>query len=234
MRSIKFFGLITIMLPTLFIYSQTFTFQQSISSSTDDAEEKYDGSYITTSSSDLEMMYDSWNSQGLQTVGLRFSNITIPSNAIIVNAYIQFTADGSSSGNIDITIKGENNAYSSTFSNTSNNISNRNTTASNVVWTPSSSWIDNASGFGQSTPDLSTIVSEVISSNGWQIGNPITFIINGNGNSSDFREAYSFDGNSSKSAQLFIEYNPNLNIDLALTSINSPSNTVYPLSLIHI
>ena len=77
MRSIKFFGLITLLLPTLFIYSQTFTFQQSIISSTDDAEEKYDGSYITTSSSDLEMMYDSWNSQGLQTVGLRFSNITI-------------------------------------------------------------------------------------------------------------------------------------------------------------
>ena len=230
MRSTKFFGLITLLLSTLFIHSQTFTFQQSIISSTDDAEEKYDGSYITTSSSDLEMMYDSWNSQGLQTVGLRFSNITIPTNATIVNAYIQFTADGSSSGNIDITIKGEDIAYSSTFSNTPNNISNRNTTASNVVWTPSSSWIDNASGLGQRTPDLSTIVSEVISSNGWQIGNPITFIISGNGNSSDFREAYSFDGNSSKSAQLVIEYNPNLNIDLALTSINSPSNTVYPNS----
>jgi len=100
MRSTNFFGLITLLLSTLFINSQTFTFQQSIISSTDDAEEKYDGSYITTSSSDLEMMYDSWNSQGLQTVGLRFSNITIPINATIVNAYIQFTADGSSSGNI--------------------------------------------------------------------------------------------------------------------------------------
>ena len=134
MRSIKFFGTIILLLPTLFIYSQTFTFQQSITSSTDDAEEKHDGSYVTTSSSDLEMMYDSWNSQGLQTVGLRFNNITIPSNASIVNAYIQFTADGSSSGNIDISIKGENIANSSTFSNTPNNISNRNTTSSNVVW----------------------------------------------------------------------------------------------------
>jgi hypothetical protein len=59
MRSIKFFGTIILLLPTLFIYSQTFTFQQSITSSTDDAEEKHDGSYVTTSSSDLEMMYDS-------------------------------------------------------------------------------------------------------------------------------------------------------------------------------
>ncbi len=224
----KFFALIILLLHTLFIHSQTFTFQKSITSSSDDAEEKFDGSYITTSSSDLEMMYDSWNSQGLQIVGLRFSNITIPSNSTIVNSYIQFTADGNSSGNIDISIKGEDIAYSSTFSNTSNNISSRNTTSSNVVWTPSSSWIDNASGLGQRTPDLSNVVNEVISSNGWQIGNPITFIFTGNGNSSEFREAYSFDGNSSKSAKLIIEYNPNINIDLALTSINSPSNTIYP------
>ena len=224
----KFFALIILLLHTLFIHSQTFTFQKSITSSSDDAEEKFDGSYITTSSSDLEMMYDSWNSQGLQIVGLRFSNITIPSNSTIVNSYIQFTADGNSSGNIDISIKGEDIAYSSTFSNTSNNISSRNTTSSNVVWAPSSSWIDNASGLGQRTPDLSNVVNEVISSNGWQIGNPITFIFTGNGNSSEFREAYSFDGNSSKSAKLIIEYNPNINIDLALTSINSPSNTIYP------
>jgi len=44
MRSTNFFGLITLLLSTLFINSQTFTFQQSIISSTDDAEEKYDGS----------------------------------------------------------------------------------------------------------------------------------------------------------------------------------------------
>tara|TARA_B110000977_G_scaffold34070_1_gene45408 strand:+ start:819 stop:3572 length:2754 start_codon:yes stop_codon:yes gene_type:complete len=230
MKSMKLLVLTIFVFHTLFAYNQTFTFQQSILSSTDDAEEKFDGSYITTSSSDLEMMYDSWNSQGIQTVGLRFDNITIPANATIANAYIQFTADGSSSGNVAITIKGEDIAYSSTFSNSSNNISSRNTTSTNIVWNPSSSWIDNASGLGQRTTDLSTIVSEVITSNGWQIGNPITFILTGNGNSSDFREAYSFDGNSSKSAQLVIEYNPNLNIDLALTSINSPSNSIYPNS----
>ena len=106
MKSMKLLVLTIFVFHTLFAYNQTFTFQQSILSSTDDAEEKFDGSYITTSSSDLEMMYDSWNSQGIQTVGLRFDNITIPANATIANAYIQFTADGSSSGNVAITIKG--------------------------------------------------------------------------------------------------------------------------------
>ena len=58
--------------------------------------------------------------------------------------------------------------------------------------------------------------------------NPISFILTGTGNSSDLREAYSFDGSSSKSAMLTIEYNPNINTDLAVSSINSPGNSIYP------
>ena len=87
-----------------------------------DAEEKFNGSYVTTSSSDIEMMYDTWNSQGIQTVGLRFDNVVVPSNATIINAYIQFTADASNSSSVSMTIKGENIANSPTFSNTPNNI----------------------------------------------------------------------------------------------------------------
>ena len=85
----------------------------------DDAEEKFDGSDVLTSSSDLEMMYDTFNDQGLQTIGLRFDDITIPSNATISNAYIQFTADGNNSGNLTIIIKGEDVANSSSFTDSS-------------------------------------------------------------------------------------------------------------------
>ena len=48
------------------------TLERHILSSTDDAEEKFNGTNVTTSSSDLELVYDSWNDQGLQTIGLRF------------------------------------------------------------------------------------------------------------------------------------------------------------------
>ena len=51
------------------------TFERQILSSTDDAEEKFDGSEVLTDSSDLELMYDGFNNQGLQTVGLRFDDI---------------------------------------------------------------------------------------------------------------------------------------------------------------
>ena len=122
------------------------SFQRQIQSSSDDAEEKFDGSSVTTSSSDIELVYDSWNSQGLQTVGLRFDNIAIPSNSLITNAYIQFTADESSSGTMTMTINGEDNANAAPFSATANNISGRATTTASVQWSSIPSWSDNQAG----------------------------------------------------------------------------------------
>lgn len=207
------------------VFSQTF--ERQILSSADDAEEKFDGSDVLTSSSDLEMMYDTFNDQGLQTIGLRFDDITIPSNATISNAYIQFTADGNNSGNLTITIKGEDVANSSSFTDTNNNISSRAKTASSAVWNNIPSWVDDASGLDQRTPDISTIISEIISSNGWQGGNPITFILTGTGSENEKRKAESFDGNSALAPKLVFEYSLNTDVDLELTSCITPTSAMY-------
>ena len=207
------------------VFSQTF--ERQILSSADDAEEKFDGSDVLTSSSDLEMMYDTFNDQGLQTIGLRFDDITIPSNATISNAYIQFTADGNNSGNLTIIIKGEDVANSSSFTDTNNNISNRATTASSAVWNNIPSWVDDASGLDQRTPDISTIISEIISSNGWQGGNPITFILTGTGSENEKRKAESFDGSSALAPKLVFEYSLNTDVDLELTSCITPTSAMY-------
>lgn len=227
MKKLNFFLLVILSLSALKVSSQSFFFQQNILSSSDDAEEKFDGSYVTTSNSDIEMMYDSWNSQGLQTVGLRFDNVVIPANVTIIDAYIQFTADASTSGSMTVTIVGEDIANSSTFANTANNISGRITTSSSVLWNPLA-WTNNLSGLNEKTPDLTTIVSEVMTSNGWQSGNPITFILTGTGNAIDYRKADSFDKSASQSAKLIIQYTSNYNIDLALTSCVLPNASTYP------
>ena len=227
MKKLKLLLLILLSLNGLQVSSQSFFFQQNIQSSSDDAEEKFDGSYVNVTSSDIEMVYDTWNSQGIQTVGLRFDNITIPSNATILDAYIQFTSDKTNSGNMTITLKGEDIANSPTFVNSTNNISGRSTTSSSVSWSPLA-WTNNLSGNNEKTPDLSTIVSEVMTSNGWQTGNPITFILTGNGNESDYRKADSFDENATQSAKLVIEYTSNYDIDLAITSCISPNTSIYP------
>jgi len=214
----------------LFLYGSTMlaqTFERQILSSSDDAEEKFDGSDVLTDSSDLEMMYDSFNDQGIQTIGLRFQDIAIPANATITNAFIQFTADGNNDGALTITIKGENIANSPSFVDATNNISNRTTTTASVAWDNIPSWIDDADGAAQRTPDLSSIINEVITSNGWLSGNPITFVMTGTGNEDDRRKAESFDGGALIAPKLTIEYTSNSNVDLELTAITLPTNTTY-------
>jgi hypothetical protein len=228
MKNLRFWILILLCINVHLGLSQSF--DQYIQASSDDAEEKFDGSYVTTSSSDIEVVYDSWNSQGLQVVGLRFDNVTIPSNSLITSAYIQFTADGSSSGDVTITIKGEDAAFSNTFAESASDISNRTTTAAEVVWDLVSSWSDNLAGPAQRSPNLSSIVNEVITSNGWLYGNPISFMITGTGGESDYREAVSFDEDPTKAAQLVIEYTSLAAVDLAITSFITPTDFNYPSS----
>lgn len=223
---ISMFTLCVIFLNT---YGQL-SFSKAIVSSSDDAEEKFDGSYTTVTSSDLEIVYDSWNNQQLQKVGLRFTEINIPSNALITNAYIVFTADGSSSGNVNLTIRGENAANSQTFvpgSSPGNTVSSRPTTSASVNWNITSNWSNNQNGAAQTTPNLSAVVSEIIQNNGWTFGNPLTFIITGDGDAESFRRAYSYDGSSTKAAVLYIEYESNIPIDLLAGDFVSPLGNVF-------
>lgn len=203
------------------------TFERQILSSSDDAEEKFDGSDVLTSSTDLELMYDTFNDQGLQKIGLRFNNIAIPSNATITNAYIQFTADGNNNGDVTITIKGEDVANSAAFVDATNNISNRTTTSASVTWDNIPAWADDAAGVPQRTPNLSAIINEIITSNGWQSGNPVTFILTGTGNEDTIRKAESFDKASTVAPKLVVDYISNAAVDLELTSIITPTSTSY-------
>lgn len=183
-----------------------------VNSSSDDAEQKFDGSKITTTSSDLELVYDDWNNQQLQTVGIRFAGVNIPADAVITKAYIQFTAKESTSGNISLKIVGEKSQNAATFTDDTkpgNLISDRPTTSSSVIWSNIPDWNDKDSGNAQRTPDLKAIVSEIINNNGWKSGNALAFIITGDGSDGQLRKAYSYDGKASRAPKLFIEYKVN-------------------------
>jgi hypothetical protein len=203
------------------INAQTITFTSHIASSSDDAEETEDGTEVDISSSDLELVYDGNN----QTVGVRFIDVTVPSDANIVSAYIQFTADGDYDETTNLTIKGESVESSLAFEEIANNISSRQTTSSLVNWDDILPWTDLEAGELQQTPDLTSIVSEIITSNNWQAGNPITFIFSGYGK----RKAFSYDGSVGFAAELIIVYNPDNPIynDLGIEQIVKPHELIF-------
>ncbi len=171
--------------------------------SSDDAEEAETGGAMYLDSSDLEMVFDSFNGQNNQHVGIRFADVTIPQGANIIEAYIQFTVDETDSEQTDLIIHGELIDNSPTFTLTDFDITNRTTTTASVNWDNVPAWTNvNDEGDDQKTPDLSSIVQEIVNQPTWSIFNGMSFIITGSGS----RAAESYNGEPDSAPRLIINY----------------------------
>ena len=150
------------------------TLEVRVAASTDDAEEKPSGSMSLTSS-DLELVFDGSD----QTVGMRFNAVTIPPGAAITNAYIQFQVDEANSEVTSLVIEGEATDNAITFSSSSGNISSRGRTASYVSWSPVPWTTVGLAGPDQQTPNIASIIQEIVNRPGWSSGNSLVVIITG-------------------------------------------------------
>ncbi len=146
-----------------------------VSSGTDDAEQDVIGGGMDPSSSDLEIFDDG----GLQVIGLRFVNIPIPKGAIVDNAFIELTCDETKGGTqpVSVLIEGQLNPNPPTFTDATNNITNRSTTTSKVVWDPVN-WTE----IGQTdrSTDITSIIQEIIDQADWTMGNALVLILRDN------------------------------------------------------
>ncbi|HEY7864988.1 MAG TPA: right-handed parallel beta-helix repeat-containing protein, partial [Psychromonas sp.] len=177
---------------------ELYVLQRRVSASTDDAEERANGSmYIN--SSDLELVFD----YDLQTVGIRFTNLTLPENAIINKAYIQFSVDETDFiPDTLLNITAESTANAAGFNNTDYNISRRTRTKASASWAPQEWDTSGATGTDQRSPDLSAIVQEIVSETLWNSGNAMAFILTGVGR----RVAEAYDGDPAGAPLLYVEY----------------------------
>lgn len=192
----KLFRFILLVLFSASLYGLTFT--QSINTSSDDAEEYQTSDkrgYMYLNSSVLEMTL---KGSTRQMIGLRFRKITIPQNATITNAYITFRANANTNNATSLQIAMQNAANPSTFTKDYFNISSR-TSTSSVAWNTISSWSEKQY---YDTPNLSTLVQQIVDRSDWASGNAMAFIISGTG----LRSADSIDGKGTVPAKLTIEY----------------------------
>ncbi|NQY04677.1 MAG: fibronectin type III domain-containing protein [Flavobacteriaceae bacterium] len=136
---------------------------------------------IYTGSSDLEMVYDSFDAQGYQTIGLQFTSINVPQGAEITNAYIQFEADESHSDPAELLIYIDKSDNALNFNTTAFNVSDRISCGNESVYWAPNAWTAGENGPDTRTPDLSTLIQAVISRDGWSSGNNMTFMIQGTG-----------------------------------------------------
>ncbi len=175
----------------------SFSIDMRVSASTDDAEEKATGG-MRLASSDLELVYDG----GDQTVGMRFNGVAIPRGATITNATIQFQVDEVQTEATSLLIQGEAADHAATFAGTAGNISTRGRTAASVPWVPVPWTTKSEAGPDQQTPDLRTIIQEIVNRPLWASGNSLAIIITGTGR----RTAEAYDGVPGAAPLLHVEY----------------------------
>ncbi|MBI1223634.1 MAG: hypothetical protein GC192_00225 [Bacteroidetes bacterium] len=168
-----------------------------INAGSDDAEQNLATNSVVTGSNDLELVYDLVG----QSVGMRFNGISIPKNAAITNAYIEFYNKTALSSSVTLTINGEASDNPSTFTTAYNNITGRAKTAASASWTPGNWATVNAA---YQTSDISNIVQEIVNRSGWASGNSMVMLINTT--STNFRRAYSYEAGASKAPRLVVNY----------------------------
>ncbi len=181
----------------------------------DDVEERSTGS-VYTKSNDLTLVDERDN----QVVGIRFVGVNIPKGAIITNAYLQFKVDEISSGVTTLSIQGEASSNASAFASTTRNVSSRLRTKTAVSWSPASWLILRAMGPDQRTPNLASIVQQIVNQSGWVAGNPVVMIISGSGK----RVARAYEINPADAPLLHVEYT----MAASLTNFSTLTATAVP------
>jgi hypothetical protein len=158
-----------------------------IGASSDDAEESSVDGSVALANPALKIV----NRSGvLQTVGLRFAGLSIPQGATIQSAYIQFQCRVATTAAASLLIEGQAADNAPTFAKITNNISSRARTSADVGWVPAPWGTVGAQGPDQQTPDLTSVIQEIVNRGGWASGNSMVFIITGTG----VRTAEAFDG----------------------------------------
>jgi hypothetical protein len=139
------------------------------------------------------------NNNGDQIIGWRFKNITIPSGSYITNAFIKWTSKDTSTSAANWILQGQLTADASTFTTLKYNISGRARSNQVVQWIPLAWTLINEK---YSSPDIKHLVQNIIDQPSWSSGNDVAFIMRGAGT----REAWSYDGDPLKGAELIIQY----------------------------
>ncbi|MDD2965097.1 MAG: T9SS type A sorting domain-containing protein [Bacteroidales bacterium] len=148
-----------------------------IATSSDDAEQEQDA-MDALNDDDLDIGWEGEpEKMFVVTAGLRFQNMTIPQGAIIDSAFIRFTShEGKSAEDVaKITIKGEASDNAATYD-LNNLITSRPYTTASVPWTVDQEW-----GLWENyhTPNIGSIVQEIVNRSGWNYGNAMAFMLTG-------------------------------------------------------
>ena len=141
--------------------------------SSDDAEQEND---------EMDKLYDDdldagWEGDdfNIMRTGLRFRDVAVPQGATIDSAFIVVYSHEAENDEAKITIWGEATDNAVTFD-LDNLITDRTSTSATVSWTVTDKW---AIWTEFRTPDISSIIQEIVNRSGWASGNALAIVLAG-------------------------------------------------------
>lgn len=140
-------------------------------------------------------------------LGFRFGSVTVPQGKTIFSAFIWFKSGGGtySTTTVNLRFVGDAEDNAAVFS-THADFAARPLTSATVDWSSIGTWAANTL---YSSPDLATIVQEIVNRGGWASGNALTIFANDNSSSvGAFRDCMMYDSSAGVAAYLVITYAP--------------------------
>ncbi|MEM0909532.1 MAG: PilC/PilY family type IV pilus protein [Pseudomonadota bacterium] len=174
-------------------------FTVPISSAEGDATEV--ASNVSLSNNNLSIT----NGSGTAHTGLLFSQLSIPKGATILRASLRFTSASANAVNSQMKIYAEDTGNAEAFASGSGNITSRSLTSQYIDWSDNNEFPAPNEIF--LSPDISSVVQEVVDRSDWCGGNDLGIIIEGESNSAlSSRQVLAYDEGSGQSPQLVIEF----------------------------
>lgn len=161
----------------------------------DDMEQFVSNGNMTPNGNILSLGSENGNKQ---LVGMRFQGVNIPAGASIISASIDFTAEDSHGEETNLTVVGHAADDSPSIGTNNYYLRDLPKTTASVDWSPESWHIGNL----YTSPDLKSVVQEIVDRDGWCGGQALSFVVSGDGE----RRAYSYNNSPSRSPLLRIEY----------------------------
>ena len=162
----------------------------------DDVEERLDrDGDLDITSTDLELAYEDEGQGDPQRIGLRFVNVGVPAGAELIESYLEFEVDNLKGGTepVNVIIDAQLSPDAEPFVDEPYNVSNRTFTETVVPWSVPN-WTQQNEKF--QSPDITVLIGELISQEGWAPGNAMVFSIQDDpaNPSLGVREAEAYDG----------------------------------------
>ena len=147
---------------------------------------------------------------GQRRVGIRFRNVTVPQGSFVTNAYVEFTrtdSNGEQQSDADVRIFGHDVDDAPDFDSNSD-LDNYfgDTTSASVEWL---NIPDPGSNGAVTSPDISSIIQEIVQRGGWDSGNDLNLLFDDLGGN---RAVYSYDGTNNQNfrPRLYVNYQTGL------------------------